>query len=446
MAIPTGPDQNAFRSPSSASARLFERAKAVLPGGNTRTTVYMAPFPPYAAGGRGAVIIDAEGQERYDFVNNYTALIHGHADPDINAAVIEQLQRGVAFAMPTEQEIALADELVERIPSLERVRFTNSGSEAVMMAVKAARAYTGRPKIAKFEGCYHGSYDFAEVSTTADAGRDAGADPSPIPYTAGTPQAVLDSVVILPYNDPEGTERLIERHWQDLAAVLMDPMPRSLGLQPASPEFLQRVREITRAFGIVLIFDEVISLRADRGGMQSVLGVTPDLTATGKIIGGGFAVGAVGGSADVMSVFDPTSGPPKAPHGGTFNANPVTMSAGLVAMQKLTEGEFARLDGLCRQLRAGVEEAMSEAGLDGQTSGHGSLFQIHFHRRPLSAYRNSFPTPEERDRIARVHESLLGHGIFITPQLFGCLSTPMGVPEVEAFVDAFSAALSDTNS
>jgi glutamate-1-semialdehyde 2,1-aminomutase len=158
--VVTDLQREAFRAPDSISAGLYERARKVMPGGNTRTTVYQSPHPPYAASGRGAVVVDADGQERYDYINNYTSLIHGHADPDINAAVIEQLQYGTAFAMPTEHEVALAELLVERIPSIEQVRFTNSGSEAVMMAVKAARAYTGRPKIVKFEGCYHGSYDF----------------------------------------------------------------------------------------------------------------------------------------------------------------------------------------------------------------------------------------------------------------------------------------------
>nr|6K8H_A Chain A, Aminotransferase class-III [Sphaerobacter thermophilus DSM 20745]6K8H_B Chain B, Aminotransferase class-III [Sphaerobacter thermophilus DSM 20745] len=434
---------NVYREPGSAAADLFERARRVLPGGNTRTTVYSAPYPPYAARGRGAVIVDADGEERLDFVNNYTALIHGHADPDINEAVIRQLADGVAFAMPTEHEIALAELLTERVPSLQQVRFTNSGTEAVMMAIKAARAYTGRPRIAKFDGCYHGSYDFAEVSTQSSGKPGEDGFPVATPYTGGTPQAVLDSVVVLPFNDIDGTERLIEQHRDELAAVLIDPNPRSLGLYPAEPAFLQRLREITRAYGIVLIFDEVISLRSDYGGMQSVLGVTPDLTAMGKIIGGGFPVGAVGGSAEVMSVFDPTGGPPRAPHGGTFNANPVTMVAGLTAMRKLTPAEFDRLATLGQQLRAGVEEVLREAGVPGQVTGYGSLFHIHLHQRPLADYRNSVLSAQERAFVGRVHEALMGRGIFITPALFGCLSTPMGVPEVEAFVDAFAAALQD---
>lgn len=451
MEINTGTDgaashsESAFQSPSSRSADLSARARRVLPGGNSRTTVYLPPYPPYAARGHGAVIVDVEGTERLDFLNNYTALIHGHADPDINAAVIDQLHDGVAFAMPTEHEIALAEVLCERIPSLERVRFTNSGTEAVMMAIKAARAYTGRPKIAKFNGCYHGSYDFAEVSTRP-ADQEPGADPAGVPYSAGTPESVLDAVVVLPFNDSDATERLIERHRDELAAVLLDPMPRSLGLYPAEPVFLSRLRELTRAYGIVLIFDEVISLRADFGGMQGLLGVTPDLTAMGKIIGGGFPVGALGGSAEVMAVFDPTAGPPRAPHGGTFNANPVTMVAGNVALEKLTREAFGRMDGLCRQLRSGVEEAMSDAGVDGQTSGLGSLFSIHLYRRPLGDYRTGLPTTEERTRAAGIYRSLLSHGIFMAPGLFGCLSTPMGVPQVEAFVDAFTAALGEPGS
>jgi len=442
MASETRASGNAFLETGSASARIFERARHVLPGGNTRTTLYMAPYPPYAAHGRGSVIVDVEGQARYDFLNNYTALIHGHADPDINAAVIDQLAGGVAFAMPTEQEVALAEVLAERIPSVERVRFTNSGTEAVMMAIKAARAFTGRPMIAKFNGCYHGSYDFAEVSTKpAPAGPHG--DPLSVAYSVGTPQAVLDSVVVLPYNDLEATERLLTAHRGELAAVLIDPMPRSMGLHAADRTFLSRLREITRAYGIVLIFDEVISLRADRGGMQAVLGVTPDLTAMGKIIGGGFPIGGLGGSAEVMAVFDPSTGP-RAPHGGTFNANPVSMVAGLVAMQKMTDDEFDRLAHLTGQLQAGFEEVMTEAGIEGQTAGHGSLFHVHLHRRPLATYTNAFPRPQETTRLDAVYRTLLAHGIFVTPTLFGCLSTPMGVAEVESFVDAFATALHET--
>lgn len=441
--VVTDRQQEAFRSVESEAARLYERARKVLPGGNTRTTIYQSPYPPYAARGAGAVIIDEDGQERYDFLNNYTSLIHGHADPDINAAVIDQLQYGTAFAMPTEHEIALAELLVERIPSLERMRFTNSGSEAVMLAVKAARAYTGRPKIAKFEGCYHGSYDVVEVSLASNPSNWGDGDPVPTAYSYGTPRSVLDEVVVLRFNDTEMAERRISEHKHELAAVLIDPMPLRAGLIPARPDFLQRLRDLCDAHGIVLIFDEVVALRTAYGGAQSLLGVTPDMTTMAKIIGGGFAVGAFGGSAEVMSVFDPSQGAPRAPHGGTFNANPITMVAGLVAMRKLTREEFDRLDRLGAMLREGLAEAMDGARVRGQVTGMGSLAQIHLHDRPLSDYRGSLQTPEEAARSKVIFRGLLARGIFAAPTLTGCLSTPMDEPEINAFVDAFAASLRD---
>jgi glutamate-1-semialdehyde 2,1-aminomutase len=434
----------AFRGGESRSARLYERAKKVLPGGNTRTTLYEAPYPSYAASGRGAVITDVEGEERLDFINNYTSLIHGHADPDINAAVIAQLPRGVAFAMPTESEIALAELLVDRIPALEQVRFTNSGTEGVMMALKAARAFTGRPKIARFEGSYHGSYDFAEVGYVSPPEQWTDGDPASFPTTAGTPQGVLDNVVVLPYNDIDAVERIIERERQNLAAVLIDLMPSRFGLVQAQVPFLQRLREITRAYGIVLIFDEVISLRVGYHGMQGMLGVTPDLISMGKIIGGGFPVGALGGAAEIMAVFDPSHGSVRAPHGGTFNANPITMVAGRVAMEKLTRDEFARLDRLGDTLRESLAEVMDGERVPGQITGAGSLFNIHLHDRPLRDYRSAVETPAERARRGALHRALVSNGVVISPTLFGCLSTPMGEGEVNTFVDAFGRALRES--
>jgi glutamate-1-semialdehyde 2,1-aminomutase len=434
----------AFRGGESRSARLYERAKKVLPGGNTRTTLYEAPYPSYAASGRGAVITDVEGEERLDFINNYTSLIHGHADPDINAAVIAQLPRGVAFAMPTESEIALAELLVDRIPALEQVRFTNSGTEGVMMALKAARAFTGRPKIARFEGSYHGSYDFAEVGYVSPPEQWTDGDPASFPTTAGTPQGVLDNVVVLPYNDIDAVERIIERERQNLAAVLIDLMPSRFGLVQAQVPFLQRLREITRAYGIVLIFDEVISLRVGYHGMQGMLGVTPDLISMGKIIGGGFPVGALGGAAEIMAVFDPSQGSVRAPHGGTFNANPITMVAGRVAMEKLTRDEFARLDRLGDTLRESLAEVMDGERVPGQITGAGSLFNIHLHDRPLRDYRSAVETPAERARRGALHRALVSNGVVISLTLFGCLSTPMGEGEVNTFVDAFGRALRES--
>src|ERR1700730_11748452 len=366
MMIRVTPPLETFRSPASASARLYERATRVMPGGNTRITVYHPPYPPYAARGRGAVVVDVEGEERLDFFNNASSLIHGHADPDINEAVSRQLERGVAFGMPTEAEIALAELLTMQIPSVQHIRFTNSGSEAVMMAIKAARAHTGRPKIAKFEGCYHGSYDFAEVSLSTPRDLWAASDPPATAYASGTPNAVLENVVVLPFNDISAVDRLLARHRHELAAVLLDLMPAQAGLVVAASPFLRRLRELTTEYGILLIADEIISLRVAPGGMQSRVGVRPDLTAAGKIIGGGFPVGAVGGAAEIMAVFDPRPAAPRVPHHGTFNANPVTMVAGLAAMQKLTPGVYQRLDRLGDTLRTRLSKALEVTQVPGQ--------------------------------------------------------------------------------
>lgn len=436
--------REAFRQPLSASARLHEHARRVMPGGNTRTTVHFDPYPAYASRGQGAVVTDADGEERLDFLNNYTSLIHGHADPDINAAVIEQLQQGTAFGMPTAHEVELAELLAERIPSIEHVRFANSGTEAVMAAVQAARAYTGRPKIAKFEGSYHGSYDYAGVSTLAPQNVWDEPEPPSTAYYHGAPPAMLADVVVLRYNDADLAERLIERHKDELAAVLVDPMPFRLGLIPGQVAFLQRLRDLTSAYGIVLIFDEVITLRAAYGGFQSVVGVTPDLTTMAKIIGGGFPVGAVGGSAEVMAVFDPRGGSPRVPHGGTFSANPVTMVAGLTAMRKMTQEAFDRLEALGNYVREGLAEAMDGARLEGQVTGHGSLFGIHLHRRKLSDFRSSVGTPSEQARRSAIFDALLAHGAITSPALTGCLSTAMTETEANTLIDAFSAALRET--
>lgn len=441
----TDTERNSFRSPTSESARLHKRAMQVLPGGNTRTTVHLDPYPVYARSGQGAVVVDAEGQERLDFLNNYTSLMHGHADPDINAAVIAQLQSGTAFAMPTSSEIELAEILAARIPSVEQVRFTNSGTEAVMVAIQAARAFAGRPMIAKIEGSYHGTYDFAGVSTAVPREVWDTTEPVAVAYAKGTPDGVLQNVKVIRYNDLEMMERVLERDHESLAAVLIDPMPWRMGLIPGETGYLARLREMTSAYGIVLIFDEVISLRAGFGGAQELSGVTPDLTTMAKIIGGGFPVGAVGGRAEVMAVFDPRGGKPAVPHGGTFSANPVTMVAGHASMSKLTREEFDRVAALGAYVREGLAEALDAARIPGQVTGAGSLFGVHLHDRSLSDYRSWEGEPEEGQRRKAVFEAMLDQGVIIAPALTGCLSTPMTEDHANTLIDAFSAALRETS-
>lgn len=428
------------------SQALYERAMKVMPGGNTRTTVYMKPHPFYASHGKGCRLTDAEGVERIDFTNNYNSLIHGHAHPAINAAVRGQIERGSAFPMATELEIRLAELLCGRIASFEQVRFCNSGSEAVMMAIKAARAYSGKPKIAKCEGAYHGSYDFAEVSLDPTPESWGNGDPESVAYAKGTPRSVLDEVVVIPFNKPDRAERILHAHAQTLACVVIDLMPNRAGLIPATPEFVTMLQRFRKETGVLIVLDEVITLRLGYGGGQEVFGITPDLSAIGKIIGGGYPVGAVGGSGEVMAVFDPTRDKPLLPHGGTFNANPVTMVAGEAAMQHFGQDEIARLGMLGDKARAGITAAFDEAGLPGQVTGLGSLLRIHPHNRPLSDYRSSLMSAPEKSQLAAILRRMRDNGVFVNERGVCSLSTPMGVAEIDIFIDCFRAALGATQA
>jgi glutamate-1-semialdehyde 2,1-aminomutase len=431
-------------SKSAQSQALFNRALDVMPGGNTRTTVWHAPHPMYAVSGSGCRVNDADGNQYLDFLNNYTSMIHGHANPVVGEAVRRQLELGTCFAMPTETEIVLAELLCERVPGFEKVRFTNSGSEAVMMALKAARAHTGRPKIAKCEGAYHGSYDFAEVSLDSAPESWGNADPNSVAYTAGTPKSVLNDVIVVPFNKPEESERILRAHADELACVLIDPMPNRAGLIPTTTEYLEMLRRVTHDTGMLLVFDEVISFRLGYNGAQGVLGVTPDLTTIAKIIGGGFPIGAVAGSTDVMAVFDPRQGKPLAPHGGTFNANPISMVAGTAAMELLTPAAFERLNALGDRAREGVTRAFADAGVDGQVTGGGSLLRIHMTNVPLVDYRSARATAAQGAALTTVVEFMHANGVLIAETGLCALSTPMGEAEIDEFVDIFAAALKTT--
>lgn len=411
-----------------------------MPGGNTRTTVFMEPHPLYGARGQGCRVWDVDGVERIDCINNFTAMIHGYAEPHINAAVAEQLALGTAFGMPTPSEIDLAELLCARLPSVDHVRFTNSGTEAVMMALKAARAFTGRPKIAKCEGAYHGSYDFAEISLDSSP-ENWGNTPRSVPYSKGTPQGVLDDVVVIPFNDIEESLAILGRQSGELAAILVDPLPNRAGLIPADADYVAALRRFCDETGTLLIFDEVISFRLGFHGAQGLWGINPDLTTLGKIIGGGFPVGAVGGRGDVMAVFDPSSGRPALPHGGTFSANPISMIAGRVAMELLDENAYAHLDSLGAQARAGIAEAFAKSGVTGSVTGAGSLLRVHFTDGPIQGYRSAFATPEQARRMKQFTLGLINNGVLAAPYGLMALSTPMTSADIDLVVDAVRKSL-----
>ncbi len=434
----TYPDLN------SGSARMFERAKHALPGGNSRHGVFLSPYPLYAVRGEGCRVTDVDGTSRIDCVNNWSSLIHGHSNRAIVAAVQVQAARLMAVGMPTESEIELAELLVERLPGVERVRFSNSGSEGVLFAVRAARAFTGRAKIAKVEGAYHGNIDAVEVSV-APSGAQWGAPhaPASAPATEGIPPGVLDDTVVLPFNDVQSSEARLREHAASLAAVVLDPVVSRMGLVAATPEYLRMVRAVTRELGILLIFDEVFSFRLGYQGIQGEVGVTPDLTALGKIIGGGLPVGATGGRADVMAVFDQTRPPLRVEHGGTYNANPMTMAAGLACMQQMTPAMYAHLADLGDRLRRGLSDAFDATGIPGQVRGQGSLAAIGFGEQLARNYRELRMGDVERRAITRVHRYLLNHGVQIVPYGMFILSTPMSHDDIDFIVDQTAAALAD---
>ena len=417
-----------------SSRALYEQACKVMPGGTTRTTVYFAPYPLYIERGQGAWVWDVDGTGRLDFIQNYSALILGHAHPRVTAALKAQLERGTSVAAANPIEIKLAAELCRRIPSVETVRFTNSGTEATMFAMRLARTFTGRQKIARFEGGYHGTHDFAEVSTKPDLGlAGLSTSPRPVPDSAGTPQVVVADTVILPYNDLPSVERILRRHGKDVAGVIVEPVIGAGGVIPGEPGFLRGLRDLTRELGMILIFDEVISLRIAPGGAQEHYGVTPDLTAMAKVIGGGLPVGAFGGRADLMEILDPRL-PNAIPHGGTYNGHPLGMAAGLATLEVLTPAVYEELNRKGEWVRGRLREVFEAHDIAAQVTGIGSLFNIHFTSVPVRDHRSM---RSSNPRMLRdLFLGLVNHGILMAPRAMGSICTPMTQEDLQALVDA----------
>ena len=421
--------------PDSNSKKLYDRGLKVMPGGITRIAPWLKPFPVYAGRGEGAYVVDVDGRRRLDFLNNFASLIHGHAHPAVVKAVQERVALGTAFTLPTETEVVLAETISERAPGLEWVRFCGSGSEAVMSAIKAARALTGRPKIVKCEGSYHGAYDYAEVSIDSTP-ENWGNDPRSVGYSVGVPKGVTDDVIVIPFNDLEAAERIIRANRADIACVLLDPAPSYLAFAQATPAFAQLLRRLTREIGALLVLDEVISFRVHPGGAQTLMGIDPDLTTLAKIIGGGFPVGAVAGRREVMKVYDHRPGKPPLPWSGTFTANPVTMVAGKVTLDLLDQAAIDRMDRLGERLRQGVAQALKRNGFPGQITGFSSMFTLLGHQRPVTDYRSAYAHPPEAQLVEKLQSALVLEGHHLAKNGMGVLSTPMGEAEVDSFVDA----------
>lgn len=436
--------QEAYFAWSDTSRKLMEPARRYLPGGDTRTTAHYLPYPVFMERGEGCRLYDVEGHEYLDFMNNFTTLILGHAHPRVVEAVTRQVKMGTAFAAPTESQIELARMICERVPSIEQLRFCSSGSEATMMAIRAARAFTGKQKIMKIEGGYNGNHDIGEISLIPIP-TEAGPIDQPITLQPdkGVPLASVDGVVVTPFNEPEITENLIKKHKDELAALIMEPMMGALGMIPPRSGYLREIRRITTENDILLIFDEVITLRLSPGGLQKLAGVAPDLTAMGKIIGGGLPIGAFGGRKEIMQQFNPETANFMW-HASTFSGNPLTMAAGVAALQELTPQVYEELNAAGDRLRKGFSTAFEEVGIRGQATGLGSLVNLHFTDRPIQNARDSITGLFEAGPIPmHLHLCMLRRGIFPASRQMYCISTPMTNREIDMAAQALAESLQE---
>ena len=429
-----------YESLTPGSHAKWEEARRYMPGGDTRTSVFWPPYPLFFTHGKGTQIWDEDGVARTDFINNFTSLPHGHVDPEVARAIDDAARKGVAFGGGNEAQVRLAKLLCERVPSIDLVRFANSGTEATLNCVRVARAFTGRTKIAKAEGGYHGTHDSVSVSVKMSPALLGDAEnPDSVASTAGVPEAAVGDTIVLPYNDVANSKRIIEANGEEIAAVIVEPMLGSAGMIPASAEYLTMLREVTRGLGIVLIFDEVVTLRVAPGGAQERYGILPDLTAMGKVIGGGLPVGGFGGRADIMELFDPTQGP-RVSQAGTFTGNPVTMAAGVAALEKLTADVMTTTEALRDRLAEGVRSVSAEFDVPVQVTGMGPFYAMHFTDRPtIENFRDAASVNQDFKR--QMFLGLMNEGILVASYMVGALSTPMTDADVEAHLDALRRVL-----
>lgn len=360
------------------SRALYERACRVIPSGSTRRSTFYRPYPAYLARGEGSHVWDVDGNKRVDNFFNAAVLICGHNHPKIMKAVEAQLACGTVLGGPTEVQVELAEILVERWPCAEMARFTSSGSEAILQACRVARSYTGKDKIGKFEGSYHGCWDAVDISVAPPLEK-AGPPmhPNSVRQHEGIPEGVLRNTITMPYNDAEAATENIRRHADELAAVVVEPAASFCSILPKEG-FLEAVREVTERYGIVLIFDEIVSQGVSPGGAQKLFGVTPDITTLGKLIGGGFPVGAFVGREDIMEpvLRMPESGSPRLSFSGTYNAFPVTMAAGIATHELLTKDAYERMSRFSGEIQSGLKRMLGGLGIETHVGGLGRHYNI----------------------------------------------------------------------
>jgi len=413
---------NRYLADTPKSKRLYKRAKHVFPAGVAYFVRHMEPYPFYTVKAKGSKLVDVDGNEYIDFWMGHFALILGHSPPTIMKQVKRQIETGTHYGTCHELEIALAEQVAEMVPSAEMVRFTNSGTEAVMYTIRLARSYTEREKIAKLEGGWHGGYDALHVAVKP---------PFDLAQSSGLTEGAMKDTVVLPFNDINKVEKAMRK--EKFAAVVVEPVLGAGGCIPAEKEFLKALKELCSENGALLVFDEVITgFRLATGGAQHFFNVLPDLTVLGKILGGGFPVGAITGSREIMEFMDPLlyERPKFSFHGGTFCANPVTMTAGLAMLTALENGEIiSRLNRRGDKMRQELADVFERKSLNVQVVGVGSLFHTHFTDEEIKDVHAVFRA--DREKLRRYHMYLTANGVFLLTAKMGALSAAHSEEDVD---------------
>lgn len=413
------------------SEDLFKEAKNYLPGGVDSPVRAIKPYPFFATRGDGPRLFDVDGNSYLDYCLAYGPLVLGHAYPPVMKAVSEQLSRGTAYGVPTENEIKLAMEVVRRVPCAEMVRFVNSGTEATMSAIRLARAVTGKNKIVKFEGAYHGAHDYVLVKSGSGA--------FGLPDSPGVPEETTRNTVLVPFNDEEAIISLVEKEKDELATIILEPVMGNVGCIPPKKGFLEFLREITAENNIILIFDEVITgFRIAEGGAQEYFGVTPDLVTFGKILGGGFPIGAFAGKKEFMERIAPAGDVYQA---GTFNGNPISITAGLETMKHLDKEFYQEMDVKGLEMRRGLQNILEDASLNYQVAGLSSMFQIYFTDNEVWDYSQA--KSADTEKFNSYFQTLLAGGVFIPPSQFECcfLSQAHSSEDIQTTLEAMQKGI-----
>ncbi len=390
------------------SETLFKKSKDLLPGGVSSPVRAFQPYPFFAKEGIGSHLWDVDGKRYIDYCLAYGPLILGHAAPNIINPVHNQLKKGTTFGVPTENEIELAKIVVDKVPCAEMIRFVNSGTEATMSAIRLARGFTGKNKIVKFEGSYHGAHDYVLVKSGSGA--------TCLPDSAGVPSNTTENTLSVPFNDEEALIELIEAQGLDIAAIILEPVMGNIGCIEPKPGYLKFLREITVENDILLIFDEVITgFRISEGGAQEYYGVIPDLVTLGKIIGGGFPMGAFAGSKEIMEKISPLGNVYQA---GTFNGNPISITAGLNTLKQLDSNFYMDINKKGELLRNGIKDILQDLKLEFNLAGIGSMFQIYFTAEEVYDYQDA--KKADVDKFMTYFHELLKENVFIPPSQFEC--------------------------